>query len=124
MTVNEQTPIEPDVKREAGQPARKRRSLASTLGLDRFSGLYVWAVLILIFSLWVPSLFDTATNFRIIAGSQAVTAIVAMGLIVPVACGAFDLSIAGTMGMAVCIVIWFQANGHSFIPGIFVALAF
>jgi len=125
MTVDKQTPIEPGVQGKAGrQPTRARRSLAATLGMDRFSGLYVWAVLILIFSIWVPSLFDTATNFRIIAGSQAVTAIVAMGLIVPVACGAFDLSIAGTMGMGVCIVVWFQANGHGYLLGIFAALAF
>lgn len=125
MTVDKQTPIEPDVERKAGrQRSRPRRSLAVALGMDRFSGLYVWAVLILIFSLWVPSLFDTATNFRIIAGSQAVTAIVAMGLIVPVACGAFDLSIAGTMGMGVCIAVWFQANGHGYLLGIVAALAF
>ena len=125
MTVNNQTPVEPDVENTIGsQPARTRRSVAVTLGLDRFSGLYVWAALILIFSLWVPSLFDTVTNFRIIAGSQAVTAIVAMGLIVPVACGAFDLSIAGTMGMGVCITVWFQANGHGYFLGIVAALAF
>ncbi len=70
MTVNKQTPLEPDVEPKAGsQHARARRGLAATLGLDRFSGLYVWAALILIFSLWVPNLFLTATNFRIIAGS-------------------------------------------------------
>src|SRR5215472_8221752 len=92
--------------------------------MDRFSGLYVWAVLILIFSLWVPSLFDTATNFRIIAESQAVTAMVAMGLIVPVACGAYDLSIGGNVGMGVCIVVWFQANHHGWGLGIVVALLF
>jgi ribose transport system permease protein len=59
---------------------------------------------------------------RIIAGSQAITAIVAMGLIVPVACGAFDLSIAGTLGVSTCVVIWFQANHHGWLLGIIVAL--
>jgi ribose transport system permease protein len=122
MTVNKTT-TEPAVEPEAGgsSPAR-RRNVAATMGLDRFSGIYVWAALILLFSLWVPSLFDTATNARIIAGSQAITAMVAMGLIVPVACGAFDLSIGGTVGVAVCVVIWFQANGHGFVLGIIVAL--
>src|SRR5580704_2900390 len=122
MTVNKTT-TEPAVEPEAGgsSPAR-RRNIAATMGLDRFSGIYVWAALILLFSLWVPSLFDTATNARIIAGSQAITAMVAMGLIVPVACGAFDLSIGGTVGVAVCVVIWFQANGHGFVLGIIVAL--
>jgi ribose transport system permease protein len=133
MTVNEHRPLEPDEHgslepdpdaQGGSHAARRQRSLATTLGLDRFSGLYVWAVLILIFALWVPNLFLTATNFRIIAGSQAITAMVALGLIVPVACGAFDLSIGGTLGMGVCIVVWFQANGHGFILGIFAALAF
>ena len=87
MTVNEHRPLEPDEHGSlepdpeapaGGQSARARRSLAVTLGLDRFSGLYVWAVLILIFALWVPSLFLTATNFRIIAGSQAITAMLAL----------------------------------------------
>ena len=122
MTVNKTT-TEPAVEPEAGgsSPAR-RRNIAATMGLDRFSGIYVWAALILLFSLWVPSLFDTATNARIIAGSQAITAMVAMGLIVPVACGAFDLSIGGTIGVAVCIVIWSQAHGHGFALGIVAAL--
>src|ERR1700723_2445543 len=124
MTVNEHRPLEPEVKPKPGQPARTKRSLAATLGLDRFSGLYVWAALSLIFALGVPSLFLPATNFRIIAGSQAITAMVALGLIVPVACGAFDLSIGGTLGMGVCIVVWFQANHHGFILGIFAAVAF
>ena len=123
MTVNKQTPAEAHDEAKAGaEAAPARRRLAAVLGLDRFSGLYVWAILILIFSLWVPTLFDTATNARIIAGSQAITAMVAMGLIVPVACGAFDLSIAGTLGVSCCIVIWFQANHHGWLLGIIVAL--
>ena len=124
MTVNKQT-TEPGVEsKAAGHAAPAGRRIAVVLGLDRFSGLYVWAILILIFSLWVPSLFDTATNFRIIAGSQAITAMVAMGLIVPVAAGAYDLSIGGNVGMGVCIVVWFQANHHGYALGIVVALAF
>jgi len=123
MTVDKQTTSEPDIERPAGgQPGQRRRRLSVILGFDRFSGLYVWAALILIFSLWVPSLFDTGNNVRIIAGSQAITAIVAMGLIVPVACGAFDLSIAGTLGVACCTVVWFQANHHGWFLGIIVAL--
>jgi len=122
MTIDKQT-TEPGVEREAGgPPAPTQRNITAVLGLDRFSGLYVWAVLILIFALWVPDLFLTANNARIIAGSQAITAMVAMGLIVPVACGAFDLSIAGTLGVSVCTVIWFQANHHGWALGIVVAL--
>jgi ribose transport system permease protein len=121
MTVNEQTslpvatPPEPDVESNK----RKRRI---NFGLDRFSGLYVWAALIIIFSIWVPKLFLTSINARIVAGSVAITAIVALGLIIPVACGAFDLSIAGTVGLSVCVVMWMQSNGHSWVTGIFLCL--
>jgi len=97
-----------------------RRSF--NFGLDRFSGLYVWAILLIVFSLWIPDLFDTAQNFRIIASSQAVAAIVAMGLLVPVACGVFDLSIAGTLGVAETLTIYMQANGHGTFAGIALSL--
>jgi ribose transport system permease protein len=91
-------------------------------GLDRFSGLYVWAILIVVFSLWVPDLFPTTQNFRIIASSQAVAAIVALGLLVPVACGVFDLSIAGTLAVSETMVIYMQANGHGTFVGIVLGL--
>lgn len=108
----------------AGAPVPHRRKIVVNLGLHRFSGLYVWAALILIFSLWVPHLFDTVTNAQILAGSQAITAMIGLGLIVPVACGAFDLSIGGTVGMGVCIAVWFQSNHHGVLLGIFVAVIF
>ena len=93
------------------------------LGLDRYSGLYVWGALIVLFGIWVPDLFLTTTNARIVAGSQAITAILALGLLVPVACGAFDLSIAGTLAMSVCVVCKLQSDGRPVMLSIAVALA-
>jgi ribose transport system permease protein len=107
---------------QAATPAPpSRRSI--NLGLDKFSGLYVWAILIVVFGLWIPHLFLTSQNFRIVASSQAVGAIVALGLLVPVACGVFDLSIAGTLGVAETVVIYMQANHHGTFLGIVCALA-
>jgi ribose transport system permease protein len=100
---------------------RSRRGF--NVGLDRFSGLYVWAILIVVFSLWVPDLFPTVQNFRIIASSQAVAAIVALGLLIPVACGVFDLSIAGSLAVSETLVVYMQANGHSTLVGIVCGLA-
>src|SRR3954452_17930356 len=99
---------------------RGRRRL--NLGLDRFSGLYVWALLIVVFGLWMPSLFLTADNARIIAGDEAITAILAFGLIIPLAAGVFDLSIAGTMGFSSVIVIWYQSHGHNPVVGAILAV--
>jgi ribose transport system permease protein len=121
MTVHTQTadPAAPEQSAGAAAPARRR---PINLGLDRFSGLYVWGALIVIFGLWVPDLFLTGMNARILVGSEAITAIVALGLIIPVAAGAFDLSIAGVVGLSVCLVMWMQSNGHSWQLGILVSL--
>ena len=104
-------------------PGDRKSSRSFGLGLDRFSGLYVWGALIVLFGVWVPDLFLTTLNFRIIAGSQAITAIVALGLLIPVACGAFDLSIAGTLAMSVCVVCKLQSEGHSVLLSILAALS-
>jgi len=121
MTVNEQTSqaVAPDLGPESSKAPAKRRI---NFGLDRFSGLYVWVALIIIFGLWVPDLFLTGQNARILFGSEAITAIVALGLIIPVAAGAFDLSIAGTLGLSVCIVMWMQSNGYPWQLAILVVL--
>ena len=81
--------------------------------MDRFSGLYVWAALIILFSFWVPDTFPTADNAKIIAGDQAITAMLALGIIIPLAAGVFDLSFAGVLGVSVAIVAYLQSNGHS-----------
>ncbi|MDV7987507.1 MULTISPECIES: ABC transporter permease [unclassified Rhodococcus (in: high G+C Gram-positive bacteria)] len=55
----------------------------------------------------------TQGNFRIIAGDQAITAMLAIGLIVPLAAGVFDLSIAGIMGFSVAMVSYQLSQGVS-----------
>jgi ribose transport system permease protein len=64
------------------QVAPRRRI---NLGFDRFSGLYVWAALIIVFSLWIPDLFLQVSTLKQILSFQAIAAIVALGLIVPIA---------------------------------------
>ena len=101
-------------------PASRRRL---DLGLDRFSGLYVLAAVILLFGLWIPGQFLTTLNLRTILGNQAITAILAFGLLVPLACGTFDLSVAGTLGTSLMIVLELQSHGMDPILAVAVALA-
>src|SRR4051794_30241466 len=120
--MNASTPAveqEPAVSAPAEAPAKAaaRPGRKWSLGLDRFSGLYVWAALIVVFGVWMPDLFLTTSNARIIAGDEAITAILALGLVIPLAAGVFDLSIAGTMGFAAVAVTWYQSHGHSALAG-------
>jgi ribose transport system permease protein len=107
----------------------KRRGF--DFGLDRFSGLYVWAGLIVLFSIWVPETFATVTNAKIIVGDQAITAMLALGVILPLAAGVFDLSFAGVLGVSVAITARMQGDGHgpwaavavAIVAGVFVGIA-
>jgi ribose transport system permease protein len=87
-----------------GEEAKPKRRI--NLGFDRFSGLYVWAVLVIVFSFWIPDLFLNLDNFKTILTFQAISTIVALGLIVPVAAGAFDLTIAGTLTVSAVFTAW------------------
>jgi ribose transport system permease protein len=81
--------------------------------LDRFSGLYVWAALIIIFAIWVPDTFLRTNNVQIIAGNEAITGMLALGIIIPLAAGVFDLSFAGVAGLSVAVTAWAQVNGYN-----------
>lgn len=95
---------------EGDAPAKAKRRI--NFGVDKYSGLYVWAALVIIFSLWIPDLFLDASNFRTILSFQAISTIVALGLIIPVAAGAFDLTIAATLTVSAVFTAWALLNHY------------
>ena len=70
------------------------------VGFERFSGLYLWAALILAFSLWQSETFPTSATVHSIAGERSISAILALAIIIPLACGAFDLSVGAVANFA------------------------
>jgi ribose transport system permease protein len=112
--------VEADQGTRSEEPAEERPKRKLNLGMDRFSGLYVWAALIILFAIWVPDTFLRANNLSIVAGQSAITAMLALGVIIPLAAGVFDLSFAGVCGVAVAVTIWAQVEGWN---PIFSALA-
>lgn len=70
------------------------------LGFERFSGLYLWAALILLFSVWQSNYFPTADTLHSVAAERSITAILGLAVIVPLACGAFDLSVGAVANFA------------------------
>lgn len=87
------------------------KRIASTVARAPISGIYVFVLFIIVFSLWLPDTFPTTTNWRNIASSQAVTAMVSVGLLLPLAAGSFDLSIGGTVGTASVISASLMTHG-------------
>lgn len=78
-------------------------ALLKTVPIGKFSGVLMFAVIILTFGIWTPDTFLTMTNARSILASQAIIAILAIGLIFPLSAGAFDLSAAQNLGF--CAVL-------------------
>jgi ribose transport system permease protein len=64
---------------------------------QRSALILAWGVIVLIFSVLQPSDFPTTENFASIFGSQAYIGFLALGLIIVLRVGEFDLSVAATM---------------------------
>ena len=72
-------------------PERTPRRKFST-GFDRFSGLYLGALFIIVFGIWVPSEFLTTSTLHSVAAQQAVTGMIGLAVLIPVtACWAATL---------------------------------
>ena len=94
--------------------ARKPRRKIS-LGFDRFSGLYLGAMFIIVFGIWVPDLFLTTSTLHSVAAQQAVTGIVALAILIPLAAGLYDLSVGATANL-VGVTTVVLMNDHGWGP--------
>jgi ribose transport system permease protein len=74
--------------------------------MGRFGVIFVWLVVIVVFSLLRPETFFTFDTVTTLAGSQAVLLIIALGLLFPLAAGEFDLSVAGIAGLSLVLIGW------------------
>ena len=96
--------------------ARKPRRKLNP-GFDRFSGLYLWALFIIVFGIWVPDQFLTSATLHSVAAQQAVTGIVALAILIPLAAGLYDLSVGATAGLvSVTTVVLMNDHGWSPVP--------
>jgi ribose transport system permease protein len=78
----------------------------SALSFRRISAIYVWIAIIVVFAVWTPETFLTMTTLKTLLSEQAITATLAVGLTVPLAAAAFDLSVGFTLGLSSIMVAW------------------
>ena len=107
------------------RPGRRGRS-ASLHGLafDRIGAVYVWLGIIVLFSIWVPETFPNLATAKQILNANAITALAALSITIPLAARVFDLSFAFVMtltGVAVAHLI--AKDGVPLVPAIALALA-
>ncbi len=85
---------------------RRSAAFRSAFSFRSISAVYIWIFIILLFGLWVPDLFLTETTLKSVLTQEAVTGILALGLILPLSAGVYDLSIAYTLGASSVTCAW------------------
>ena len=106
VSVTEQTP----------KRASRRKFNA---GFDRFSGIYLWALFIIVFGIWVPNEFLTTSTLHSVAAQQAVTGMVALAVLIPLSAGLYDLSVGATSNLSGILTVVLLNNHHwSVVPAI------
>jgi ribose transport system permease protein len=106
--------VAPHTEIEAQEPlATAWSGFRRALSVSKISGIYVWALIILVFSLTLPSLFPTLSTFQNIASSQSITAIITISLVFTLACGLYDLSIGYNISLTSIVTGEMLTHGHS-----------
>jgi ribose transport system permease protein len=105
-TSRDAAPVQSEARKGARQPIVRQ--------LERMALPAALAVLALIFCVLRPDTFATVDNLSAILGSQAVLVVVALGLLVPLRAGDFDLSVGGTLTLSAMLVA--VLNGEHGLP--------
>ena len=104
-------------------PSRASR-LAHGLAFDRIGAVYVWLGIIVLFSVWVPETFPNLATAKQILNANAITALAALAITIPLSARVFDLSFAFVITLTGVVVAHLIAeNGVPLVPAIAIALA-
>jgi ribose transport system permease protein len=95
-----------------GDQRRRSSRWALVLSFRNISGIYLFAVIFVVFSLWIPSTFLAGSTWKTLIDSQAETGMLAIGLVIALSAGAFDLAIGSELGLGTIVVAWLMIN-HS-----------
>jgi ribose transport system permease protein len=85
--------------------------------------VYLYALIWIVFSLWIPDTWTMWLTHRSVLNQNAILMVVAIGLLVPLAAGVFDLSIGATISASAVTVGWGMVEADWSVPvAILVAL--
>jgi ribose transport system permease protein len=84
--------------------------------LERYAVLLILILVVIVFSILEPKSFATTDNAKSILQQQSVLACLALGLLVPIAIGEFDLSVGYVLGFSAMVAA--KLGGSTGIPGV------
>lgn len=109
--------------RAVGAKTSAARRLPAWLNPSRIGGIYALVVLIVIFSIWVPHTFPKLATIYEIGNSNALPALAALTLVIPLSAGVFDISIPNTMSLSGVVCTYAMVSSHqSIIVGVLLGM--
>jgi ribose/xylose/arabinose/galactoside ABC-type transport system permease subunit len=89
---------------------RPTTSWRNKLSFRTIGAIYVWIGIIVFFSILEPDKFPTVATLRSVLNNEAVTGLIAISIVIPLASGVFDVSVGYIAGFAGVLSAWFLAN--------------
>lgn len=87
-----------------------------SLRFDRFSGVYIFILFVVVFGALRPDTFLTLDTAHILASSQAINGLVAVAVLLPMLCGQFDLSVGANANLAAMVAVVLQVDHGWSVP--------
>lgn len=107
----------------AEAPKPRPNPLRKALSVKTIGVVYVWILIIGVFTLWKPDTFPTSTTFTQVLDNSAITGIAALALLIPLCTRTFDLSIGFVMSLSGVTAAYFEARtGVGLVPAVALAL--
>ncbi|WP_371673236.1 ABC transporter permease [Streptomyces sp. NBC_00289] len=98
-----------------------RRAVAA-LSFRNIGVVYVWLLIVVLFSVWAPDTFPTSATVKQVLNGNAVAGLVALSVVLPLAARVFDLSVAYTMSLTSVLTAHLLVSG-GFGPGAAITLS-
>lgn len=96
-------------------PSFKQRMLHN-LSFRNISAIYLFVLMFIVFSIWVPSTFLKSGTWQSLFSDQAITCLAALALVPAIAAGVVDLAVGSEVGLGAIMVAWLIVNQHVAVP--------
>jgi ribose/xylose/arabinose/galactoside ABC-type transport system permease subunit len=122
MNATFETPdVVSDVVRVPAGPSRGEKA-RKALSFRNIGAVYVWALMVVIFAIWIPSTFNTWDTAKQILNGNASTGLMALALVIPLCTRTFDLSIGFVATLSAVISTYAIAHGVPVAPAVALAI--
>jgi ribose/xylose/arabinose/galactoside ABC-type transport system permease subunit len=124
MSTSTQTPESaPTTAADSRERSDFAQRVIRGLSPSKIGGVYVLLIMIVVFSIWVPDVFPQWDTARQILNSNAISAMAALTLVIPLSAGVFDISVPYTMTLSGVLCTYAIVNsGQSVGVAILIAL--